>query len=39
MKEMQAQAFADWITSKPGQQAIAGYTIGGQQLFFPNAGE
>jgi len=32
-----AQRFADWIVSPPGQQAIAGYRIGGEQLFFPNA--
>ncbi len=34
----QAQAFADWIVSSEGQQAIADYRIGGEQLFFPNAG-
>lgn len=33
-----AQAFADWITSPAGQATIAGYRIGGEQLFFPNAG-
>lgn len=32
-----AQAFADWIVSPEGQQAIADYKIGGEQLFFPNA--
>jgi tungstate transport system substrate-binding protein len=31
------QAFIDWILSDEGQQAIAGYTRGGEQLFFPNA--
>jgi tungstate transport system substrate-binding protein len=31
------QAFIDWLVSKDGQQAIADYKIGGQQLFFPNA--
>jgi len=31
------QAFVTWLTSPEGQQAIATYTIGGQQLFFPNA--
>jgi tungstate transport system substrate-binding protein len=31
------QAFIDWILSAEGQQAIADYRIGGQQLFFPNA--
>lgn len=34
-----AQAFADWVTSPAGQGAIAGYKIGGEQLFFPNANE
>jgi tungstate transport system substrate-binding protein len=33
-----AQAFADWIVSADGQASIAGYKIGGEQLFFPNAG-
>ncbi|MBW7860615.1 MAG: substrate-binding domain-containing protein [Rhodocyclaceae bacterium] len=32
-----AQAFVDWIVSPAGQAAIAGYRIGGEQLFFPNA--
>jgi len=32
-----AQAFADWIVSPAGQVAIAGYKIGGEQLFFGNA--
>jgi tungstate transport system substrate-binding protein len=34
-----AQAFADWIVSAPGQATIASYKIGGEQLFFPNAGK
>lgn len=34
-----AQAFADWLLSGPGQQAIAEYQVSGQQLFFPNAPE
>jgi tungstate transport system substrate-binding protein len=33
-----AQQFADWIVSPAGQSAIAAYKIGGEQLFFPNAG-
>lgn len=37
-KTAPAQAFADWVVSPQGQAAIAGYQIGGQQLFFPNAG-
>jgi tungstate transport system substrate-binding protein len=32
-----AQKFVDWVVSPAGQQAIAGYKIGGEQLFFPNA--
>lgn len=34
-----AQAFADWLVSDEGQDAIAGYRVAGQQLFFPNAPE
>ena len=37
VKRAEAQAFVDWITSVDGQRAIAGYRIGGEQLFFPNA--
>jgi tungstate transport system substrate-binding protein len=29
--------FVDWIISPAGQEAIASYRIGGEQLFFPNA--
>ena len=32
-----AQAFSDWVVSADGQAVIAGYKIGGEQLFFPNA--
>jgi tungstate transport system substrate-binding protein len=32
-----AQQFADWVVSPAGQQVIASYKIGGEQLFFPNA--
>ncbi|WP_425074669.1 substrate-binding domain-containing protein [Sagittula sp. S175] len=32
-----AKAFSDWLVSAEGQDAIAGYKIDGQQLFFPNA--
>ena len=38
VKRELALAFADWVTSADGQAAIAGYKIGGEQLFFPNAG-
>jgi tungstate transport system substrate-binding protein len=37
VKVQLAQAFADWVLSPAGQQAIASYTVGGEQLFFPNA--
>jgi tungstate transport system substrate-binding protein len=37
VKQALAQAFADWIVAPAGQQAIAAYRIGGEQLFFPNA--
>lgn len=33
----EAQRFVDWVTSAAGQQAIAAYKIGGEQVFFPNA--
>jgi tungstate transport system substrate-binding protein len=33
-----AQGFADWVVSPAGQASIAAYRIGGEQLFFPNAG-
>ncbi len=32
-----AKAFSAWLISDEGQKAIAGYTVDGQQLFFPNA--
>lgn len=32
-----AQAFADWLISNAGQDAIAAYRVDDQQLFFPNA--
>ncbi len=38
VKAKEGQAFVDWVLSPDGQKAIAGYKIGGQQLFFPNAG-
>jgi tungstate transport system substrate-binding protein len=39
VKKALAQAFIDWVVSPEGQQAIADYRIGGEQLFFPNAGQ
>ncbi len=37
VKVADGQKFVDWITSSAGQSVIAGYKIGGEQLFFPNA--
>ncbi|PWC31712.1 substrate-binding domain-containing protein [Azospirillum sp. TSO22-1] len=39
VKKAEGQAFVDWLRSAEGQGAIAGYRIGGEPLFFPNAGE
>jgi tungstate transport system substrate-binding protein len=38
VKKDMGQAFIDWLVSREGQEAIAGYKINGEQLFFPNAG-
>ncbi len=32
-----AQSFANWVVSADGQASIAGFKIGGETLFFPNA--
>lgn len=37
VKKELGQAFIDWLVSDEGQKTIAGYKIGGEQLFFPNA--
>lgn len=37
VKKDLGQQFIDWLVSREGQQAIAGYKIGGEQLFYPNA--
>jgi len=37
VKRVDGQIFIDWIISPDGQDAIASYKIGGEQLFFPNA--
>jgi tungstate transport system substrate-binding protein len=37
VKAAEGQKFVDWVTSAAGQGVIAGYKIGGEQLFFPNA--
>ena len=38
VRQAQAQKFVDWVISPAGQQAIAAFRVGGEQLFFPNAG-
>lgn len=38
VKAREGQAFIDWLVSPEGQQAIADYRIGGEPLFFPDAG-
>ena len=38
VKSGAGQAFIDWLVSPKGQAAIAGYTVGGEAVFFPNAG-
>src|SRR4051812_48925866 len=37
VKNELGQDFVDWLISRGGQAAIAGYKVDGQQLFFPNA--
>jgi tungstate transport system substrate-binding protein len=37
VKAREGQVFIDWLISEAGQKTIAAYTIGGEQLFFPNA--
>ena len=37
VKKDLGQAFIDWLISDEGQQAIAGYKLNGEQLFYPNA--
>jgi tungstate transport system substrate-binding protein len=37
VKKAEGQAFIDWLLSKNGQDVIASYQIGGEQLFFSNA--
>jgi tungstate transport system substrate-binding protein len=36
VKATDGQTFVDWVISPEGQQAIANYKIGGQQVFYPN---
>ena len=37
VKTEAGQKFVDWVIGPDGQEAIAGYQLNGQQLFFPNA--
>jgi tungstate transport system substrate-binding protein len=37
VKAADGQAFVDWLISPEGQASIAGYKVGGEQLFFPDA--
>jgi tungstate transport system substrate-binding protein len=37
VKKQFGQTFIDWLVSPDGQKAIAGYEIGGEQLFYPDA--
>ncbi|HUN95573.1 MAG TPA: extracellular solute-binding protein [Bradyrhizobium sp.] len=37
VKTQDGQAFIDWLISPKGQETIAQYKVGGEQLFFPNA--
>jgi tungstate transport system substrate-binding protein len=37
VKKELGQQFIDWLISAEGQNAIRGYKINGEQLFFPNA--
>ncbi len=37
VKAADARRFVEWVVSPAGQEAIAGYKINGEQLFFPNA--
>jgi len=39
VKAKLGQEFIGWLISPEGQNAIAGYKIGGQQLFYPNAND
>ena len=37
VKSEAGQKFIDWLVSVEGQKLIGSYTLGGKQLFFPNA--
>jgi len=38
VKQVEGQAFIDWVLSPEGQGAIKAFQINGEQQFFPNAG-
>ena len=38
VKQGLGRSFMDWLVSPEGQGTIASYKVGGEQLFFPNAG-
>jgi len=35
IKAADARTWHEWLTSEAGRRAIASYTIGGEQLFYP----
>ena len=37
VKVAEGRAFIDWLVSREGQDTIAGYRIGGEPVFFPDA--
>jgi tungstate transport system substrate-binding protein len=37
VKVKEGQALVDWLISPDGQNIIADYKVGGEQLFFPDA--
>ncbi|WP_246660490.1 substrate-binding domain-containing protein [Nitratireductor sp. XY-223] len=39
VRQAEAKRFVDWLLGPEGQAAIAGFRLGGQQLFYPNAGD
>jgi tungstate transport system substrate-binding protein len=39
VKAKDGQAFIDWLISAKGQETIAGYKVGGEQLFFGDASD
>ena len=38
VKAAEGQAFIDWLVSPDGRAVIAGYRVGGEQVFFPEGG-